>query len=51
VDRLVEGVVEIVPDVTINSAWPLVLQRMFGWHAALFSTGNFGVSRIATVTW
>lgn len=50
-DRHVEGVVEMVLDATINSASPLTQERLFGWHAALFSTGYSGLSKISTDTW
>lgn len=51
VDRHVEGVVEMVIDATANSAAPLTLERLFGWHAALFPTGYSGLSRIAVGAW
>ncbi len=45
-DRHVEGVVEMVLDATTHSADALTLERLFGWHAALFPTGFSGMSRI-----
>lgn len=45
-DRHVDGVVSMVLDATVQSAAPLTLQRLFGWHAALFPTGYSGLSRI-----
>lgn len=44
-DRHVDGVVSMVLDATLESAAPLTLQRLLGWHAALFPTGYSGLSR------
>ena len=38
--RNIEGIVEIVLDATKNFQSPLVHERLFGWHAALFPTGR-----------
>jgi len=46
VDRHVEGVVEMMLDATGNCHAPVTEERLFGWHAALFSTGWSGLSRI-----
>ncbi len=46
VDRDVEGIVQIVLDATTSHQQPLTLDRLFGWHAALFPTGFSGLSRI-----
>lgn len=46
VDRHVEGVVEMILDVTANCAAPVTRERLFGWHAALFPTGYSGLSKI-----
>jgi len=35
-DRNVEGVVEMMLDATQNFSAPLTVERLFGWHAALF---------------
>jgi Fic family protein len=37
--RHVEGVVEMMIDATRHYDRPLTAQRLFGWHAALFSHG------------
>lgn len=50
VDRHVEGV-EMVLNATSRCAEPLTAQRLFGWNAALFSTGYSGMSRIAVGQW
>jgi len=50
-DRNVEGVVEMMLDVTQNYAEPLDTERLFGWHAALFPTGRSGMSRIVVGAW
>lgn len=46
VDRNVEGVVDMVLDATTNYAQPVSLERLQGWHAALFPTGYSGMSPI-----
>jgi Fic family protein len=46
VDRNVEGVVDMVLDATTNYAQPVSLERLLGWHAALFPTGYSGMSPI-----
>ncbi|MDR2015089.1 MAG: Fic family protein [Azoarcus sp.] len=51
VDRHVEGVVEMVLDATSRSTEPLTVERLFGWHAALFPTGYSGMSKIAIGQW
>ena len=51
VDRHVDGVVEMVLDATANSAAPVTRERLFGWHAALFSTGYSGLSKIDVGGW
>jgi Fic family protein len=38
-DRRVDGVVEMMLDATQRYDQPLTLERLFGWHAALFPTG------------
>jgi Fic family protein len=40
--RHVEGVVEMMLDVTQRYKLPLTEKRLFGWHAALFPTGYSG---------
>ena len=51
VDRHVEGVVELVLDVTGNCQEPVSRDRLFSWHAALFPTGYSGLSRIRVGGW
>ena len=51
VDRHVEGVVEMVLDATTLAFEPLTVERLFGWHAALFPTGYSGMNRIAVGEW
>ena len=46
VDRHVEGVVEMVLDVTVRCEAALSLDRLLGWHAGLFPTGYSGVAQI-----
>ena len=51
VDRHVEGVVDMVLDATGNAVAPLTIERLFGWHAALFPTGYSSISRIRIGAW
>src|SRR6476660_2011365 len=51
VDRNVEGIVEMMLDVTQHYATPLTEERIFGWHAALFPTGRSGMRKIKTGAW
>lgn len=51
VDRHVEGIVEMVLDATAQYAEPLTVERLFGWHAALFPSGYSGLSQIRTAAW
>lgn len=46
VDRHVEGVVEMVLDAAAHNAEELTLARLFRWHAALFPTGQSGLTPI-----
>jgi len=50
-DRNVEGVVEMMLDATTNYAQPLIADRLFGWHAALFPTGRSGLHKITVGDW
>jgi Fic family protein len=49
--RDVEGVVEMMLDATQQFAKPLTKERLFDWHAALFSTGRSGMHRITVGGW
>ncbi|KWR88139.1 Fic family protein [Cupriavidus sp. IDO] len=51
VDRHVEGVVEMVLDATTRCDAPVSVERVFGWHAALFPTGYSGMSKIRVAAW
>ena len=51
VDRHVEGVVEMMLDATTRSGEPLTVERLCGWHAALFPTGYSGMHRISVAQW
>jgi Fic family protein len=50
-DRYVDGVVEMMLDATQKYATPLTLERLFGWHAALFPTGHSGMHKITVGAW
>ena len=49
--RAVEGVVEMMMDATQRFEAPLTLDRLFGWHEALFPTGRTGTRRITIGAW
>lgn len=50
-DRYVDGVVDMVLDATTQFDQRLTIERLFGWHAALFPTGYSGLTRIHTGGW
>jgi Fic family protein len=50
-ERAVEGIVSILLDATQGYALPLTVERLCGWHAALFPTGYSGPNRIKVGTW
>lgn len=50
-DRDVEGVVEMMLDATQRYDQPLTVERLFGWHAALFPTGRSGMHPITVGAW
>jgi Fic family protein len=50
-DRHVEGVVEMILDATRAHHTPLTAQRLTDWHAALFPTGQHGLSAIRVGAW
>lgn len=50
-DRHVDGLVEVLIDATRNYDAPLSVDRLFGWHAALFPTGRSGMRRITVGDW
>src|ERR1035438_9243657 len=50
-DRNVEGIVEMTLDATRQYDRPLTAERLFSWHASLFSTGRSGMTKIRAGTW
>jgi Fic family protein len=50
-ERGVEGVVEMMLDATQRFDQPLTVDRLFGWHAALFPTGRSGMVKINVAKW
>jgi Fic family protein len=50
-DRHVEGVVEMLLDATQRYQQPLLAERLYGWHAALFPTGRSGMHKITVAAW
>ncbi len=50
-DRNVEGIVEMMLDAARRYDEPLTVERLFGWHAALFPTGRSGLRKIKVGGW
>ncbi|MDP9172086.1 MAG: Fic family protein, partial [Acidobacteriota bacterium] len=50
-DRHVEGIVEMMLDATSHFDRPLTVERLYGWHAALFPTGRSGLAKISAGSW
>ena len=50
-DQKAEGLVEILLDATINYSKKMTLERIWGWHAALFPTGYSGMVKISVGQW
>ncbi len=50
-DRHVDGVVEMILDATGSHATPLTTERLAAWHAALFPTGQSGLTPIRVGAW
>ena len=50
-EQKTEGLVEILLDATINYSRKLTLERIWGWHAALFPTGYCGMVKIFVGQW
>ncbi|MCE7915643.1 MAG: Fic family protein [Nitrosomonas sp. PRO4] len=51
VDRHIDGIVDMMLDATQNYVQPLNIDRLFGWHAALFPTGYSGMHTIIVGQW
>ena len=47
----VEGAVAMTLDATSNFEVPLTVERLHGWHAALFPAGRSGMVRITVAAW
>jgi Fic family protein len=50
-DRQVDGVVDMMLDATHHHHEPLTVDRLFGWHAALFPTGYSGLNKLHVGRW
>jgi Fic family protein len=50
-DRNVDGIVEMMLDVTQNFDEPLTIDRLSGWHSALFPSGRSGMYKIIVGKW
>jgi Fic family protein len=51
IKKSADGVVEILINATTDYETPLVNDRLFGWHAALFPTGHSGMFKITVGNW
>jgi len=51
VDRVSDGVVEMVLDAMEKAHEPLTEERICGWNAAIFPTGYSGTSKIRVASW
>jgi Fic family protein len=51
VDKHVDGVVEMLLDATQKCNDKLTVDRLFGWHAALFPTGRSGMLKVLVGQW
>jgi Fic family protein len=49
--RDVEGIVEMMLDATQKYEQTLTVERLFGWHSALFPAGRSGIRRIEVGAW
>ena len=50
-DQSADAVVEILLDATQGYEKELTVERLFGWHAALFPTGYSGLHKIRVAAW
>jgi len=50
-DRDVDGLVDVLLDAAKNYDKPLVAERLYGWHAALFPTGYSSLQKIRVGKW
>lgn len=50
-DRSADGLVSVLLDATAGAASALTVQRLHGWHAALFPTGYSGFRKIRAGRW
>ncbi|MCK4767836.1 MAG: Fic family protein [Desulfobacula sp.] len=50
-DQKVEGLIEILLDATTSYSKKMTLERIWGWHAALFPTGYSGMVKISVGQW
>ena len=50
-DQRAEGLVEILLDATVHYSQKMTLERIWGWHAALFPTGYSGMVKISAGQW
>lgn len=51
VPRHIDGIVDLMVDVTQKFKQPLTQERLFGWYSALFPTGRSGMFKIRVGNW
>ncbi len=50
-DRNVDGIVDMMIDVTRNFNQTMTIDRLFGWHSALFPSGRSGMYKLIVGSW
>ena len=50
-DRNIDGIVEMMVDATQNFNKSMTIDRLFGWHSALFPSGRSGMYKIIVGKW
>lgn len=50
-DRQVDGVVDMVLNATQRHQAPITVDRLYGWHAALFPSGFSGLTKLRVGQW
>lgn len=50
-DQKAEGLVEILLDASVQYSQKMTMERIWGWHAALFPTGYSGMVKISAGQW
>ena len=51
IDHHIDSIVDMVLDATGCAMSPVTTERLFGWHAALFSTSHVGTNQLQVGNW